>query len=259
MDTDATDDQRALLEVSTRFMEDACPLRAGARRRVAATTRFAASYRRQAAELGWFSMLVPEALGGGSVSGNGVLDAALIAYARGGLLQPGSFVGTNVVAYAVARAGSDDAARRGAPGAAGGRGRRRRGRSPAPATAAGSTAASTAAPTDDGGLELTGAKTAVQDVERVVVAARHVRDAGRPGPGARAPPTRPGVTVDRARVARPHPALRRGPLRRRPGRRRRRSSARPATVDELLDRQLAVAVHAHRRRDRSARWTTTSR
>src|SRR4029450_7196413 len=69
---------------------------------------FAASYRRQAAELGWYSMLVPESLGGGSISGNGAVDVALIAYKRGGRLQPGAFVGTNVVAYALARAGTDE-------------------------------------------------------------------------------------------------------------------------------------------------------
>ena len=53
-------------------------------------------------------MLVPEELGGGSVSGNGVLDATLIAFERGRRLQPAPFVGTNVVAYALARAGSPD-------------------------------------------------------------------------------------------------------------------------------------------------------
>ena len=49
-----------------RFMQDVCPLRAvrdGAWRDDA----FAAAYRRQAAELGWCSMLVPESLGGVSV------------------------------------------------------------------------------------------------------------------------------------------------------------------------------------------------
>src|ERR1700749_5057018 len=65
-------------------------------------------YRRQAAELGWFAMLVPEDLGGGSVSGNGVLDAALIAQARGARLQPAAFVGTKMVAYALARDGTQD-------------------------------------------------------------------------------------------------------------------------------------------------------
>ena len=107
MDTDATADQRALLDVSSRFMDDACPLTAvrdGAWRDGAR----AAAYRRQAAELGWYSMLVPESVGGGSVSDNAVEDAALIAYQRGARLQPGGFVGTNVVADAVARAGNDE-------------------------------------------------------------------------------------------------------------------------------------------------------
>ncbi len=37
---------------------------------------FRRAYRRQAADLGWFAMLVPEDAGGGSLSGNGMLDAA---------------------------------------------------------------------------------------------------------------------------------------------------------------------------------------
>jgi alkylation response protein AidB-like acyl-CoA dehydrogenase len=160
VDTDVTEDQRALLEVSSRFMEQACPLasvRNGDR-------GDAAAYRRQAAELGWFSMLVPESAGGGSVSGNGTLDAALIAYRRGGLLQPGSFVGTNVVAFAVASAGDDDL-------------RRRVLRSLLNGDASASWAVAsvgdsgrldggvTAEVTGDGGLVLSGTKTAVQDVE----------------------------------------------------------------------------------------------
>src|SRR4051812_33443575 len=88
-------------------MEDACPLRA-VRDGAWQDDAFATGYRRQAVELGWYSMLVPESLGGGNVSGNGVLDAALIAYERGEHLQPGSFVGTNVVAFTLAQAGSDE-------------------------------------------------------------------------------------------------------------------------------------------------------
>ncbi len=106
MDSDATEDQRALLDVSVRFMAEASPL-AMVREPERRDAAFATTYRNQAAELGWFSMLVPESLGGGSISGNGVLDAALIAFRRGGLLQPGPFIGTNVVADAIARAGSD--------------------------------------------------------------------------------------------------------------------------------------------------------
>ena len=102
-----TDDQRLLLDTSSRFMEEACPpsaVRAG----IAADAAAAGSYRRRSAELGWYSLLVPDALGGGSVSGNGVLDAALIAYRRGQRLQPGPFVTTNVVALALAAAGSEE-------------------------------------------------------------------------------------------------------------------------------------------------------
>jgi alkylation response protein AidB-like acyl-CoA dehydrogenase len=163
MDTDATDDQRALLDVSTRFIEDTCPLRA-VRDGAWKDDAFAESYRKQAAELGWYSMLVPESLGGGSVSGHGVLDAALIAYRRGGLLQPGSFAGTNVVADAVARAGSDELRRSVLPALLGGE-------------ASASWAVASQGARDrldvgvearqlaDGGLELTGVKTAVQDVD----------------------------------------------------------------------------------------------
>jgi alkylation response protein AidB-like acyl-CoA dehydrogenase len=44
---------------------------------------------RRAAELGWTSLLVPEELGGGSVSGNGVQDLALVAELAGTTVAPG--------------------------------------------------------------------------------------------------------------------------------------------------------------------------
>jgi alkylation response protein AidB-like acyl-CoA dehydrogenase len=99
MDDAATPDQRVLLDASVRFIDQQCPLetvRAGTYREV--------EYRKQAAELGWFSLLVPEEAGGGSLSGNGLVDAALVAFERGRRLQPGAFVGTNVVALALAHA-----------------------------------------------------------------------------------------------------------------------------------------------------------
>lgn len=107
MDCDATDDQKVLLDASVRFIQQACPL-TRVRERAYSNIAYATDYRRQAGELGWFSMLVPEDLGGGNVSGNGVLDAALVAYKRGGMLQPGSFVGTNVVACALSAAGNEE-------------------------------------------------------------------------------------------------------------------------------------------------------
>jgi len=124
VDVDLTSDQDLLLQTTTRFIEAACPLTAvrqaistGADAGATGTDAGAtgatgpdagAEYRRQAAELGWFAMLVPEELGGGRVSNNGLLDASLIAEARGAGLQPGPFVGTNVVAHALAEEGSQD-------------------------------------------------------------------------------------------------------------------------------------------------------
>jgi alkylation response protein AidB-like acyl-CoA dehydrogenase len=95
-----------VLDTSVRFIEASYPLakvRAGA----FADGDQRAEYLRATAALGWYSMLVPDDLGGGSVTDNGLLDAVLIAAKRGAGLQPGPFVGTNVVAFALANAGSD--------------------------------------------------------------------------------------------------------------------------------------------------------
>jgi alkylation response protein AidB-like acyl-CoA dehydrogenase len=107
VDEDLTTDQQVLVDASARFVADVYPL-ARVRERAYDDTRFADAYRRQAGELGWYSLLVPEDLGGGSVSGNGVVDAALVAYTRGRWLQPGPFVATNVVAHALAVAGTEE-------------------------------------------------------------------------------------------------------------------------------------------------------
>jgi alkylation response protein AidB-like acyl-CoA dehydrogenase len=101
-----TDEQRMLVDASARLISDVCPLER-VRDGAYDDSMFAAGYRHRTGELGWYSLLVPEELGGGSVSGNGVLDAALVAYHRGRALQPGPFVGTNVVAHALALAGDE--------------------------------------------------------------------------------------------------------------------------------------------------------
>ncbi len=106
MDDAISDDQRILVDASARLIADLCPLDQ-VRANAYGDAGFAADYRRRAGEGGGYSLLVPEDLGGGNVSGNGVPDAALVAYHRGRLLQPGAFVGTNVVAYALAVAGND--------------------------------------------------------------------------------------------------------------------------------------------------------
>jgi alkylation response protein AidB-like acyl-CoA dehydrogenase len=51
----------------------------------------------RAAELGWASLLVPEELGGGSVSGNGVADLAVVAEQIGRTVAPGPLHPVSVV------------------------------------------------------------------------------------------------------------------------------------------------------------------
>jgi len=54
-----------------------------------AGTSFDHGWWRRAAELGWTSLLVPEELGGGSVSGDGMKDLALVAELAGKTVAPG--------------------------------------------------------------------------------------------------------------------------------------------------------------------------
>lgn len=63
----------------------------------AAGTSFERDWWRRAAELGWASMLVPEELGGGSVTDDGVGDLALIAEQIGRTVAPGPFHPVNTV------------------------------------------------------------------------------------------------------------------------------------------------------------------
>jgi alkylation response protein AidB-like acyl-CoA dehydrogenase len=100
-----TDDQLLLKETAERFIDATCPL--SVVREIVEGAGVPSGYVAQAAELGWFAALVPEENGGGSVSGDGVVDTAVVAWERGRALQPGAFIPTNVVADTIARLGSD--------------------------------------------------------------------------------------------------------------------------------------------------------
>ena len=52
-------------------------------------------------------MLVPEELGGGSVSGRGASDLALVAHAFGAHAAPGPLLPCNAVAVALSRSGTE--------------------------------------------------------------------------------------------------------------------------------------------------------
>ncbi|HVX21375.1 MAG TPA: acyl-CoA dehydrogenase [Acidimicrobiales bacterium] len=105
MDVDRSDEQDLFVQTSERFMETTWPITT-VRDHLDRHGDAGADYWRKAAELGWFALLVAEADGGGSVSEDGVHDAALLAYTRGPFLQPGPFVGTNVVAATLSASGS---------------------------------------------------------------------------------------------------------------------------------------------------------
>ena len=102
---DLTDDQALFNETTTRFIETELP-----RERTRALhddpNGFHRDWLMKAAELGWFSMLVPEDAGGGSVSSNGLADAALVAESLGRHVQPGPFIPMNVALAAIAAHGS---------------------------------------------------------------------------------------------------------------------------------------------------------
>ncbi|BBY29608.1 acyl-CoA dehydrogenase family protein [Mycolicibacterium sediminis] len=74
-----------------------------------AGTSFAPDWWQRAAELGWASLLVPEDLGGGSVSGDGVADLALIAELIGHTVAPGPLHPVSTVLAGLADAENADA------------------------------------------------------------------------------------------------------------------------------------------------------
>src|SRR3954451_3579998 len=102
-----TDDQEFFRDTTRKFLGSECPI-PKVRELRDNEAGFEPDFWRQGAELGWVSMLVPEELGGGSVSGNGASDLALVAHAFGFHVAPGPLIPCNVVATALARSGSEE-------------------------------------------------------------------------------------------------------------------------------------------------------
>jgi alkylation response protein AidB-like acyl-CoA dehydrogenase len=101
-----TDDQEFFRDTTRKFLGSETPI-PKVRELRTSDDGFERGYWRQGAELGWVSMLVPEELGGGSVSGNGASDLALVAHAFGVHVAPGPLIPCNIVAAALARSGSE--------------------------------------------------------------------------------------------------------------------------------------------------------
>jgi alkylation response protein AidB-like acyl-CoA dehydrogenase len=107
LDLDLSGEQELFLETTRKLLASEVPIAA-----VRALEDDPAGYSpatwRRGAELGWTSMLVPEADGGGSLSEHGLLDLVLVAEELGRAVAPGPLVPVNVVASAVAVAGTPE-------------------------------------------------------------------------------------------------------------------------------------------------------
>ncbi|HEX4530792.1 MAG TPA: acyl-CoA dehydrogenase family protein [Acidimicrobiia bacterium] len=107
MELELQDDQELFVETTRRFLEAESPL-TRVRDLYEDPVGFDRDYWRRGAELGWATMLVPEELGGGSVSGAGLLDLELVAEEMGRTVAPGPLLPVNVVADTLARSGRPD-------------------------------------------------------------------------------------------------------------------------------------------------------
>ncbi|NKQ51493.1 acyl-CoA/acyl-ACP dehydrogenase [Amycolatopsis sp. K13G38] len=108
MNLDLSPDQRLFQSTTREFLHDTTPI--SRIRELAETgTGFDREWWRQAAGLGWTSMLVPEHLGGGSISGAPMTDLAIVAGELGRACAPGALTTTSAVLTGLVRAGFTDA------------------------------------------------------------------------------------------------------------------------------------------------------
>ena len=104
MRLELTSDQEFFQDTTAKFLREQVPV-AEVRRLRDEAAGFEPDYWRRGAELGWTSLLVGEADGGGSISGNGIVDLTLVAHEFGRHAAPGPLAPTNVVASALSAAG----------------------------------------------------------------------------------------------------------------------------------------------------------
>jgi len=106
MQLDLSSDQEFFRETTARFLEDLVPV-ATVRALIDDPQGFDDDYWRRGAELGWTSLLVDEAHGGGSISGDGLADLTVIAHEFGAHAAPGPLLPTNLVAGALSAVSGD--------------------------------------------------------------------------------------------------------------------------------------------------------
>jgi alkylation response protein AidB-like acyl-CoA dehydrogenase len=115
VDLDLTPDQELLRDTTRKFLQATVPLTA-VRALAENQDGFDRGWWQRGAELGWTSLLVDERRGGGSVSGAGLRDLALVAEEMGAMVSPGPLLPTNVVAQTLSREGSEELASHVLPG-----------------------------------------------------------------------------------------------------------------------------------------------
>lgn len=96
MQLDLTGDQKTFQQTARRSIDKEVPL-ATIRERVEEGTTFDRGWWQSCAELGWAAMLVPEELDGGSISGEGLCDLAIIAEELGRGVVPAPLQAVNTV------------------------------------------------------------------------------------------------------------------------------------------------------------------
>lgn len=106
MKLDLSEDQAFFRDTTRKFLEGETPLTV-VRELYEHPDGFDRDWWRRAAEIGWATLFVPEAHGGGSLSGAPTVDAVIVAEEMGRLVAPGPFLPVNVVAAALVGAGTE--------------------------------------------------------------------------------------------------------------------------------------------------------
>ena len=107
MKTSRNDEEEFFRETTAKFLTEFVP---PARLRTLRDdlVGFDRDYWRKGAELGWTALLVSEAAGGGSITGNGLADLTLVAHEFGTHAAPGPLVSSAIVAGALSGAGGHE-------------------------------------------------------------------------------------------------------------------------------------------------------